>query len=273
MSLNQKEHSRTIRRFLFILLCALFLLFLDYLYFQQRIYPGVYLKNIHLGNKTSLGVKKTLQNTAITFVGPEGKYYSVPLAEIGILLDHGEIFTDGYHQGRQKSHLTCYGERLKIMEEGVFIPFRYELDENAFLQGIACLAEALNREAENAHFLIGSSNKVEMVPEKDGYRINKERLVQLLEQNLTEPDTPLTIRVPYDTIPPQITVLSLKKKGIETLMSSFTTSFDPANTNRVHNIKLAASILHNYFLAPGEILSLNELLGDSTPEKGTEKRR
>lgn len=62
-------------------------------------------KNIHLGNKTSLGVKKTLQNTAITFVGPEGKYYSVPLAEIGILLDHGEIFTDGYHQGRQKAIL------------------------------------------------------------------------------------------------------------------------------------------------------------------------
>ena len=268
MSLNQKEHTRKIRPLLFILLCAFFLLFLDYLYFQHRIYPGVYLKSIHLGNKTFLGVEKTLQNAVITFVGPEGKSHSVPLAEIGILLDHREIFTAGYHQGRQKSHLTCYGERLKIMEEGVFIPFRYELDENAFLQGIASLAEALNREAENAHFLIGSSNKVEMVPEKDGYRINKERLVQLLEQNLTEPDTPLTIRVPYDTIPPQITVLSLKEKGIETLMSSFTTSFDPANTNRVHNIKLAASILHNYFLAPGEILSLNELFGDSTPEKG-----
>jgi vancomycin resistance protein YoaR len=62
--------------------------------------------------------------------------------------------------------------------------------------------------------------------------------------------------------------LSLKEKGIVTLMSSFSTSFDPKNTDRVHNIKLAATLLDNYFLAPGEVLSLNAFFGDTTAEKG-----
>ena len=76
------------------------------------------------------------------------------------------------------------------------------------------------------------------------------------------------IKIPYDKIPPQITALSLKEKGIVTLMSSFSTSFDPKNTDRVHNIKLAATLLDNYFLAPGEVLSLNAFFGDTTAEKG-----
>jgi vancomycin resistance protein YoaR len=85
---------------------------------------------------------------------------------------------------------------------------------------------------------------------------------------LFQPALPLVVAAPYSGVPADITADSLCEKGIAELMASFSTSFDPANTNRSQNIKLAASQLHGRLLAPGEILSVNAVIGDTTPDKG-----
>jgi vancomycin resistance protein YoaR len=253
---------------LFLSLIILLLL-TDYLYYQQRIYPGVYIKNIHLGQKTPREVEMILRDADLTFIGPEGRAITAALEETGIVLDYQGIFSAAHAHGRQKKWPWSYYDRLKITREGVYIPFRYWVDNRKFSQVISYLEKAFNSEAEDAYFYINSDgNEVKIIPEKNGYRIKGENLARQLEQNLSCPDIPLMIKIPYDKIPPQITALSLKEKGIVTLMSSFSTSFDPKNTDRVHNIKLAATLLDNYFLAPGEVLSLNAFFGDTTAEKG-----
>ncbi|MDW7674434.1 MAG: VanW family protein [Bacillota bacterium] len=67
---------------------------------------------------------------------------------------------------------------------------------------------------------------------------------------------------------PKITVSSLTERHIEDLMISFSTNFDPTQSNRVHNIKLAARTLTNYLLPPGEVFSFNRVINDTTAEKG-----
>ncbi|MGI6328453.1 MAG: VanW family protein [Dethiobacteria bacterium] len=222
-----------------------------------------------MGQKTPREVEMILRDADLTFIGPEGRAITAALEETGIVLDYQGIFSAAHAHGRQKKWPWSYYDRLKITREGVYIPFRYWVDNRKFSQVISYLEKAFNSEAEDAYFYINSDgNEVKIIPEKNGYRIKGENLARQLEQNLSCPDIPLMIKIPYDKIPPQITALSLKEKGIVTLMSSFSTSFDPKNTDRVHNIKLAATLLDNYFLAPGEVLSLNAFFGDTTAEKG-----
>ncbi len=55
--------------------------------------------------------------------------------------------------------------------------------------------------------------------------------------------------------------------GITKQVSSFTTNH-AAGEPRVHNIHLAADVLNNTIVEPGQLFSLNEKLGPRTPEKG-----
>jgi vancomycin resistance protein YoaR len=52
------------------------------------------------------------------------------------------------------------------------------------------------------------------------------------------------------------------------LLASYTTRFDPTNTNRMKNIQLAVQTLDGYLLAPGEVFSFNAAVGPRTPEAG-----
>ncbi len=58
-----------------------------------------------------------------------------------------------------------------------------------------------------------------------------------------------------------------RKLGITRQVSSFTTYHAPGEA-RVHNIHLAADVLNNTVVEPGQTFSLNDKLGPRTPEKG-----
>ena len=55
---------------------------------------------------------------------------------------------------------------------------------------------------------------------------------------------------------------------IKNILSSFSTSFNLNDENRSYNIKLACEKLNNSLLYPGEIFSMNEILGPRTSENG-----
>ncbi len=87
---------------------------------------------------------------------------------------------------------------------------------------------------------------------------------------------------PADTIPvrtvellPIVTdgtkgVAELEALGVIELVSTFTTQH-PCCANRVVNIQLFADAVRGTVIDPGEVLSLNELVGQRTPEKGYKK--
>lgn len=242
----------------------------DYIYFRNRIYPGVYIKNIDLGGKSYGEAAAALASAQITFKGPASEEaFSVTLKEMGIFLDEEQIMSMAFSQGRQSCWPRSYCDRQKIKKERVFLPFSYRLDQKIFSQGISSLKEIFSRSPRDAYFKVtGDYKRVEVITEKIGYSLKEEELKARLLQNLAQPHTPLTIIVPCEEISPAVTASALQEKGIEALMSTFTTSFDQTKVNRVHNIKLAAGILDGYIMAPGDVLSLNELFGDTTPEKG-----
>jgi vancomycin resistance protein YoaR len=254
---------------LLTIVCLFFLLAIfDHLYYRNRLYPGILLKEIDLGGKTSGHLEKALESIEITFTGPEGRYINLPLRKLGILPALQQVFADGYRQGRQSIWPLTYRDRLKILKEGYSLRLRYRLDESQLSDSIDSLGDLFNIQPSDAHFKVSNASHVKIIPEKTGYLLKKEELRQHLLQQLSEPDTPFTVILPVSETPAKVTAFSFREKKIEALTSTFTTFFDPARENRVHNIELAASYLNNYFLAPGEIFSFNSIIGNTTPEKG-----
>ncbi len=58
-----------------------------------------------------------------------------------------------------------------------------------------------------------------------------------------------------------------------TLLGAYTTRFDPSNTNRASNIRLAAALLNGVVLDGGKTLSFNDTVGARLPERGFRKAK
>lgn len=65
-----------------------------------------------------------------------------------------------------------------------------------------------------------------------------------------------------------MTLEQLRRAGIQTVLATFTTRFDPSDRNRVHNIRLAAETLDGTLIRPGEVLSFNGVTGERTEARG-----
>ncbi len=76
--------------------------------------------------------------------------------------------------------------------------------------------------------------------------------------------------VPLVTTQPKVTTAQAQATIPKGLISSFTTHF-PDNPVRTNNLRVASARLNGTFVAKGETLSLNALLGQRTPEKGYKK--
>jgi len=92
-------------------------------------------------------------------------------------------------------------------------------------------------------------------------RINEDKNTE--DNQVTPTITPLPLSTPIAT--PTVTAAPTKDPN---LVSSFTTTINDKNENRVHNIKVAAEELDGTILQPGEIFSFNETVGRRTREKG-----
>jgi vancomycin resistance protein YoaR len=72
----------------------------------------------------------------------------------------------------------------------------------------------------------------------------------------------------FRDVEPELTAKEAEEYGIKELISSFTTDYNPRQTNRVANIKLLARLLDGQLVAPGEIFSFNGRIGPRTLERG-----
>ncbi len=251
------------------LFCLLLLaVFGDHLYYMNRIYHGVYLKGLSLGGCSFVQLEHALSNIEVTFTGPGDRKVMLPLKKMGIFPAAEQVFSFAYRQGRQNEWPYVYADRVKLINNGFYLPLLYRLDEEQLRYTISLLENTFSFKPVNAYFFVSDSGQTKIIPEKPGFDLKKEGLQQILLQSFSDSRTPFVVAVPVETIPAEITVEIFRERGIESLISSFTTVFDLAKTDRVHNIKLAASIIDNYFLAPGEVFSLNSVIGDTTPDKG-----
>jgi vancomycin resistance protein YoaR len=113
----------------------------------------------------------------------------------------------------------------------------------------------------DASFQITPQNTVQVVPSRTGHSIDMKAVAAAIlagKRTITAP-----VR---DSVPSRDTKWATSL-GITGQVSSFTT-YHPAGQPRVHNIHLAADVINNTVVEPGQVFSLNDKLGPRTSDKG-----
>lgn len=145
--------------------------------------------------------------------------------------------------------------------------------DEEILKRIAGIAKDVNREPQNARFVFlpaGEANEKgyvkEFTPAKDGMKIDTETLKNRIIGGLSRlealEEKTVPIDIPVQNTPPKITTEEVNSLGIKGLVGRGRSRFSGSISSRVHNIKVASSKFNGVLVAPNEIFSFNETLGD-----------
>lgn len=127
------------------------------------------------------------------------------------------------------------------------------------------LSGQFSRAVQNATFLFEGGRVLEFKPAKDGIEVEKAKLAEFFENALTKIEQESkkeTVPIPVVRTKPKITTGEVNNLGIRELIGRGVSRFRGSIPSRIHNITLAGSRLNGILLAPGEILSFNQALGD-----------
>lgn len=119
---------------------------------------------------------------------------------------------------------------------------------------------------KDAQFKI-ENDKVTIVPSSEGLKVDLGKAYDDI-LDASKSDKNREVLLSMETAKPKLTTEEASKMGIKEKVASFTTFFNPAQTSRVHNIRLLGSTLDGKIVAPGEVFSFNGSMGPRTAEKG-----
>lgn len=103
-------------------------------------------------------------------------------------------------------------------------------------------------------------------PSVEGHELS---VKQALSEFLRVAFTPTrTVRLPVTITKPRVPTDDLPALGINTVIATGTSEFTGSPPERIHNIQTAAGYLNNTIVAPGEVFSFNNAIGEISLARG-----
>lgn len=202
MSKKEKQHKSKKRSFLGIavfllsifILSPLVFLLAFYLAFLNKIYPGVMVDNVPLGNKSVEEAEQLLSDLgkeipAEMVLRSQNKEWRLSLAETSFRLRARETANKAYYYGRSERAEENIGIIFKAFKDGVQIPLEYILDEKILENNINVIFTEV--------FLVAIDPKIEMTtdfnsgkklvivtPGQTGAELDKDKALEMLKTKL-----------------------------------------------------------------------------------------
>ena len=129
------------------------------------------------------------------------------------------------------------------------------------------IADALNRDPQNSVFVYEGGKVVEFTPSKNGVLVDIEKLTNEITSSLYKLETDnelltLSVQVPIKETAPEITNDQVNDLGITEIIGRGSSIYRGSISSRVHNIGVASNKMNGTLIAPGEIFSFNNTVGD-----------
>jgi len=270
------KRTRIVYYFLIIAVLITPLVFLSSGFFSsasEKVLPGVEVMGIELqGLNKSEGMTKLAElekNLRAARVTLRYQDHSWPLLlnEVGFDLDEDAVMDAALRAGRSGSLIQQWSERKRLKQNGKVIPLVVKFDEERLTQRTKALTQGITVEPTDAGFIIGGDDTVSVLPGKDGTVIDIEKLKDDLVSVIAEAKK-LEVELAMITVPPARTTAMVESMGINGLLASYYTWFDPGKVSRTYNIKVAARAFDEQLIRPGHEVSFNQVVGPRSSEAG-----
>lgn len=182
--------------------------------------------------------------------------YEIDYNDIDLSYNTKEIVQKAYNATRTGSYFNDITSYIKIKSSGKNYSIEVSYDEDKLDKSLDQIAQQINKKSKNA--TVSVENGISYTKSKTGLQFETEDNKKLITEALKNKK--------YDNIDLKVTVTQPKIStedvaSINTVLASFSTSFNSALTSRSYNIGLAAQRCNNVILLPGETFSYNDHTG------------
>lgn len=144
--------------------------------------------------------------------------------------------------------------------------------EDLMSPGLEEIKDALDSEPQNPVFVFEEGKVKEFLPAKEGVEVNTSDLSVAIASAITEMEASdineIEVKIPLGKTQPDFRTEDVNDLGIKEVVGVGRSRFAGSIPSRVHNVALAASRLNGALIAPGEVFSFNQALGDISAYSG-----
>lgn len=170
--------------------------------------------------------------------------------------------------------LTVQEQNTKLEGEQLvaFLNFTGGFSTEKIATYAATLGESFNTRPQNATFQMQDGRVTLFKPEQPGIKITEALAVIQIEEGLhqleQQVEESITLKLAYQTIPPQIGNEDVNNLGIVQLLGRGESYFTGSAKSRIHNLSLAAARVNGTLVPPGQTFSFNDTVGDISAATG-----
>lgn len=167
--------------------------------------------------------------------------------------------------GREGGLFREWADRWMILLRGKNLALHAEYEEDVLQKKIAGLEKKYGQPPHNALPAFHQDGSVTFSAGKPYLKIEKEKLLSLLQERLSEGKSG-TVEIPVaEEKFPDMT--DDEAKQVNRILAQYTTEFYPEE-NRSHNIRISAEAISGCYIKPGDMFSYNQATGSRSKEKG-----
>ncbi|NPV90449.1 MAG: hypothetical protein HPY50_06730 [Firmicutes bacterium] len=199
--------------------------------------------------------------------------WSSSLERLGVTLDVDGALQQALAIGNQGA-LDYINYRFIKSEQRHEVPLKYKYDDDELEAAIMRLTADFQSEARESRLEVGPKDDLILIEGRSGLKIDTKTAFMQLDWKLDDGYTPSREKDSWEfylateSSVPTLKGQTLKQLGVERLLSTFTTRFDPGLINRTYNIKIAADAINQMIIKPGEVFSFNDVVGPRSEETG-----
>lgn len=234
--------------------------------------PGITVAGIDVGNMSQTTARKEIAqkigsiDSHVVKFELDGKPLESTLGDLGLTLTADKVLTKAYSIGRE-GNMIERAEQRRNAAQGVHFELDSAWDDNKLSERLTAIFQPYQVPARDASFTITPENTMQITKETAGKRVDTAALTQQVRKlDISRPENEL--KVSYQEEQPKLTAAALEQEKITGLLAGYTTYFDPSQTERTANVRLAAAALDGAVIAPGETFSFNKQVGERTAGKG-----
>ncbi|MGJ9458626.1 VanW family protein [Oceanobacillus sp. CF4.6] len=153
-------------------------------------------------------------------------------------------------------------DTVEIQQYGLDLIDHALIDEYKLINLMDSLDEVIYQEAQDAQF----NKDGTIIKEKLGVTLDRREFNRLFRE-LYYSDNKGKLKVPKTSVYPKVDQGLLREISMKEL-GRYVTFYKQSNSERSHNIALAAEAINNTVVFPGETFSFNGVVGERTTERG-----
>ena len=239
---------------------------------QHTIVKGVTISGVNVGNLSQDEAKALIDKEIERLMSQTVKLNSgqqsseVKLSDLGLSVTSDLALQEAYEISRKGSLPKKVVTKMSAAR-GINFNLSQKWDDQKIVDGLNQKLEAFNNPAKDASFEITNQNTMTIHSEQAGTIFDSDALItQIKEINIYKPVS--EIKVDFKEQLPKLTAGQLEDQKITGLMARYTTRFDPSQSERTENVRVATKALDMAIVKPGDTFSFNNIVGERTVAGG-----